>query len=624
MCGIVGFIGNGEKIDLDLMVSQLTHRGPDSGGVFVDTNLNVYLGHRRLEVVDIVGGHQPMSISDNRFVITYNGEIYNADILRKELEGQGHTFITDHSDTEVLLHGYKEWGSNLVSRLNGMWAFAIYDKEKKGLFLSRDRFGEKPLFYTLQNNIFAFSSELNTFKQHRGLSTNLSDIGLQKYCAHGYFPGDHTTYKEISKLPAGCNLFFKINEVRFDIQRYWSYKIEPDHGESNAIENKWGEEIHGLLDKSVRRRLVADVPVGVFLSGGLDSSIVTYFASKYLSSGKLKTFSVGFEDRTFDESKWALQVADLLGTEHLVTLFRKDLLNNLLKEVVEKLNEPLSDSSLISQYLLCKQTKKEVKVTLGGDGSDEIFAGYDTFKAVKIAQIMEKFLPRSVHPVIKRILGIVPRSHSYMSFRFKLQRFLEGVGYKKSLWQPLWLSPVGEIDIRELFSNSLNMEELYSEVISEWETCDHKNLIDKSLQFYGNVFLQNQILTKVDRTSMMHGLEVRSPFLDIDLINCVRRIPSYYKIRKGHSKYILKKAMENHLPSNLIWRKKMGFSAPLGKWFLDGLISLNTNDIWKNRANTLIQKKIKAHLSHRDDHRLFLWNIYILTEFMRRQSGYCE
>ncbi len=233
---------------------------------------------------------------------------------------------------------------------------------------------------------------------------------------------------------------------------------------------------------------------------------------------------------------------------------------------------------------------------------------------------MERILPRSIHPAIKSLLGIVPRSHSYMSFRFKLQRFLEGVGYKESLWQPLWLSPVGEIDIRELFSNSLNMEELYSEVISEWETCDHKNMIDKSLQFYGNVFLQNQILTKVDRTSMMHGLEVRSPFLDIDLINCVRRIPSYYKIRKGHSKYILKKAMEGYLPSNLIWRKKMGFSAPLGKWFVDGLISLNPNGVWDNRANRLIQKKIKAHLGHREDHRLFLWNIYILTEFMKRQS----
>jgi len=622
MCGIVGFVGNGKRGDLDRMVAQLTHRGPDSSGIFIDADMNVYLGHRRLEVVDISGGGQPMKISNNRFVITYNGEIYNSILLRKELEHYGHQFMTDHSDTEILLHGYKEWGSKLVDRLNGMWAFAIYDKAKKSLFLSRDRFGQKPLFYTLQNRTFAFSSELSAFRQHQDLTMSLSDLSLQKYCAHGYFPGDHTPYQGIFKLPAGCNLFFKIDELRPNVERYWSYTIEPDHGESKIIENAWMEEIQSLLDKSVHRRLVADVPVGVFLSGGLDSTIIAYFASRYLPREKLKTFSIGFEDRTFDETKWARQVADLIGAEHLVTLFRRDLLNPLLREIMGKLDEPLSDSSLISQYLLCKRTKEKVTVALGGDGGDEIFAGYDTFKAVKVAKIAEKFLPKATHPAISRVLGVVPRSHSYMSFRFKLQRLLEGIGYKKALWQPLWLSPVGQIDLRELFSNPMDLEELYSEAISEWEGCCQDDAIDKSLQFYGNIFLQNQILTKVDRTSMMHGLEVRSPFLDIDLINCVRRVPSYYKIRKGHSKYILKRAMERYLPPSIVWRKKMGFSAPLGRWFLDGVISLDVGGIWGDGATKLIRKKIKAHHAQREDNRLFLWNIYVLTEFMRQQNGH--
>ena len=243
MCGIVGFVGCGKRQDLDRMVTQLTHRGPDSSGFYIDKEKGVFLGHRRLEVLDIAGGQQPMKILNHNFVITYNGEIYNAALLRKELTECGHQFITNHSDTEILLHGYREWGYDLVNRLNGMWAFAIYDKRKKILFLSRDRFGQKPLFYSLQEGIFTFSSELKTFHLHKSLSIHLSNIGLQKYCAHGYFPGDHTPYKEISKLSGGCNLILEIDEMRLKIERYWSYNIEPNPGESKEIENKSAEEI---------------------------------------------------------------------------------------------------------------------------------------------------------------------------------------------------------------------------------------------------------------------------------------------------------------------------------------------------------------------------------------------
>ena len=287
MCGIVGFTGKGELSDLDLMVAQLKDRGPDSSGVFIDPKASVYLGHRRLEVLDISGGVQPMETVDKRYVVTYNGEIYNFASLRNELESQGHRFQSDHSDTEILLHGYREWGDKVVDKLNGMWAFAIYDRNEKKLFLSRDRFGKKPLFYTVQNGTFAFASELKAFKPHPNLTFELSELSLQKYCVHGYFPGDHTPFKGIYKLPAGCNLFCRVDELKPSIERYWSYILEPKHGESKAIENAWAEELYSLLQKSVQRRLVADVPVGVFLSGGLDSTAVAYFAKQYFPQKKL-------------------------------------------------------------------------------------------------------------------------------------------------------------------------------------------------------------------------------------------------------------------------------------------------------------------------------------------------
>ena len=620
MCGIVGFLGSGERSDLENMVAQLTHRGPDSSGIFIDKDPAVYLGHRRLKVVDISDGVQPMKTADNEIIVNYNGEIYNAPEIRKELEYRGHKFKTDHSDTEVLLHGYREWGDSLVDKLNGMWAFAIYDKKKRLLFLSRDRFGQKPLFYTLQKGTFAFASELKALQRHPNLTMNLSWLGLQKYCAHGYFPGNHTPYSRVFKLPAGCNLLIGLSDRIPKVERYWSYTIEPEKGADEHLEKRWIDEIRDLLEKSVRRRLVADIPVGVFLSGGLDSTAIAYYASKFLPSGNLKTFSIGFEDTTFDETKWAQLAAEIIGTKHKVTLFRKELFDGLLNEILEKLDEPLSDSSMVSQYLLCKQTKKDVTVALGGDGGDEIFAGYDTFKAIKFAKILDAALPKALHPAISRALGVIPPSHSYMSFCFKLQRLFLVMGQKESLWQPLWLSPVGGQELEELFGNRISLEELFSEAIAEWDGNDHKNLMDKSLQFYGNIFLQNQILTKVDRTSMMHGLEVRSPFLDIDLINCVRKIPSCYKLKNGQSKYILKKAMDGPLPSNIVWRKKIGFSAPLGKWILDGLVALDIKCVWGDRAIKLIQSKITAHQSRREDNRLFLWNIHLLTEFIKRQK----
>lgn len=612
MCGIVGFWGNGDQQNIEDMTQSLIHRGPDEAGFFKDPQLPIYFGHRRLIIRDKIGGHQPMKDKNEDIVVIYNGQIYNERELRQELESLGYVFQSSHSDTEILIHGYKAWGNNLVDRLNGMWAFAILDRKNKKILLSRDRFGKKPLFYTLQNGIFAFASELKAFKHHKSLNLTISPMGLQKYHAYGYLPRDRTIYNEIRKLPGGCNLIFDLESLQCKITRYWSYSIEPDYEKK---EQYWIDAIVHLLRQAVQRRLVSDVPLGLFLSGGLDSSIVSLFAQQKLNNTTLNSFSVCFLDFSFDETKYAKIVSDLIGTRHSVVTFSHDLLPSLQKEMFSLLDEPLSDSSLLSYYLLCRHAREKITVALGGDAGDELFAGYDTFRALKIKQWIKRIIPQPCHDGIVSVLARLPISHSYMTFRFKLERLLKGNDKPASLWNPLWLGPISTEEIEEIIGEPVNLEELYSEAIELWDNCKAENPVDRSLEFYGNLFLQDQILVKVDRMSMMNSLEVRVPFLDIDLVNCVRKIPASFKLRGRHTKYILKKALAQYLPKNIVWRRKIGFSAPLARWFSDGSLQFNPGRYWNDNSRKLIQEKINLHKSLQADYRLFLWNCYVLNEF---------
>lgn len=596
------------------MTKALVHRGPDEQGFFIDNNAAVFFGHQRLVIRDKSGGHQPMFSGDGQLVIIYNGEIYNAVELRKELEAKGHVFHSSHSDTEVLIYGYKEWGEEFVSRLNGMWAFAIYDKARKRIFLSRDRFGKKPLYYTLQNGTFAFASEIKALKHHPGLSFRISVKGQQKYHAYGYFPKDQTLYQEIHKLPGGCNLVFDLSKFSLRTSRYWSYKVEPD---DSLSEEEWIQKLRGLLKDSVQRRLVSDVPLGIFLSGGLDSSAIAAFAKEKTEDHLFKSFSIGFEEPSFDETRYAEQVAAYLGTTHATEIFSSTMLPDIQREMFTLMDEPLSDSSLMSYYLLCRHARKTVTVALGGDAGDELFAGYDTYLALNYAQWIERLLPKSCHQAILFAAAQMPQSHSYMPMKFKIERLLKVYGQPQSLWSPLWLSPLTPDEIAQLTGTPVKLEELYSEAIEIWDRSTSKSLLDKALEFYGNLFLQDQILVKVDRLSMMHSLEVRTPLLDIDLVNCVRKIPNSFKIKGNKTKYILKKTMESLLPHDIIWRKKVGFSAPLGKWLSQKLIEYQPGPFWSPEARQFMTHRMAAHMSFKADNRLFLWNTYILNQFLK-------
>ena len=614
MCGIAGFIGNGDFDDIARMTRNLKHRGPDEEGFWKNDIKHIFFGHRRLSVIDPVDGKQPMWDNTSSLCIIFNGEIYNYIELRKELESLGYVFQTSHSDTEVLLIAYKEWGEHLVSRLNGMWAFAIYDVKKEEIFISRDRVGEKPLFYTFQNGTFAFASELKSLIQHRNISTSISKLSLQKYFAYGFIPAPRSLYANIFKLPGGHNLFINVKSLDFKICKYWSFCIEPVDKVPKNAESVWGEELRDLLNKAVQCRMRSDVPLGVFLSGGVDSSAITYFSAKNACNNRVQTFSIGFTEKSFDESKHSNYAANIFNTIHRNRVFSLTNIQKILNEIVTALDEPIGDSSLLPTYLLCHETRKHVTVALGGDGADELFAGYDPFRVLHLAEFYNTYVPGKIHAALRFFVDKFPVSHNNMSIDFKVKRTLRGLSYQKRVWNAVWLSSLEPKEIAELLSEHVDLECLYEEAIYEWENCEQSNLIDKTLQFYTNLYLQNNILAKIDRASMLNSLEVRSPFLDIGIIDFIRKIPYQYKYRNGQTKYILRKALEPILPRNILHRAKKGFGIPVGKWFQQNKLRLPCNRINMDfkMNESFLEKITHDHLHGKADQRLFLWNLWLL------------
>jgi asparagine synthase (glutamine-hydrolysing) len=612
MCGITGFVGQGTDADLRRMTDALAHRGPDAAGYWADPTRGIHLGHRRLSILDLSGGGQPMVTAEGGHVIIFNGEIYNFAELRAELVARGHKFVTDHSDTEVLLHGFREWGADLPRRLNGMWAFVIHDRAARTLFASRDRFGKKPFYYTVQNGAFVFGSELSAVRLHPAVRAGVSRRALKKYFAYGYIPAPSSILENVFKLPGGHSLWLDCESLAVRVEKYWDFVLEPfTGGEIPANPDQaWGEELRARLDAAVKCRLVADVPVGIFLSGGIDSSAVTAFASRHVPAGQLKTFSIGFEEASFDESAAARRVAELFKTDHHLETLSIAKAHSLLPAIAAKLDEPMGDSSLLPTYLLSEFTRHHVTVALGGDAGDELFAGYDPFLALRKAEHYAKLVPRPVHQAIRLLAGRLPVSHRNMSLDFKLKRALRGLSHPPKLWLPVWMSSLDGDELTELFNEPVDLEDVFSEAIAAWESCPQTDVVDRTLQYYTKLYLQDDILTKVDRATMMHGLEARAPFLDINLVDFARKIPSAWKYRRGQTKYILKKALEPVLPADVLYRKKKGFGVPIGAWFKDGELALSPAPVPAlNQA--FIQAKLAEHRSGHADQRAFLWNTWL-------------
>ncbi len=631
MCGICGYINlaRGEIADrdvLDKMCRKLTHRGPDDQGLYVEEFCA--LGQRRLSIIDLAGGHQPLFNETGDIVIVYNGEVYNFRNLRPLLEEKGHRFSTN-TDTETIVHAFEEWGKDCLDRFNGMFAFCIWDKRNERLFLARDRMGKKPLYYTVMNNTFVFASELKALLVHPEVRRELSLTSLSSYLAFEYIPAPYTIFENIYKLEPGH--FFEINMLRpleerkrIRTQQYWDIPFKPEQHLQEEIE----EEFLDKFRNAVKARLISDVPLGVFLSGGIDSSSVVAMMAELMPPHNIKTFSIGFEEKSFDESSYARTVAKFFGTDHREDMLKPHVLLDILPEVCDIIDEPFADSSIIPTYLLSKFTRQHVTVALGGDGGDELFAGYDPFRAHYPAKYLDAFPP----PIVKmfhRLSTLLPVSTRNISFDFALKQFLSAMNYKYGRRHFAWLGS---------FKPDIQHNLLHPDVLSRINHFDPFRIIDDLLSrvkpgheldgiiyLYCKLYLQDDILVKVDRASMATSLEVRAPFLDKNVVEFVGTIPNSLKLHRLTTKFILKKIMEKKIPREIVYRKKKGFGIPIADWFRGELKPLLIEHFNPEKVKRMglfnhdyINQLMQEHFRMKRDNRKQLWTLFIFSQWYDR------
>jgi asparagine synthase (glutamine-hydrolysing) len=624
MCGIAGFTAPGPDAAclLAAMNRALAHRGPDGNGAFVDHG--IALGHTRLAIVDLAGGAQPRVDRATGDALTFNGEIYGYRALADELRAAG-IALRDRSDTEVLFQLIRRDGlRHAVDRIDGMFAFAFRDGASGALYLVRDRFGEKPLYYGVADGRLLFASEAAALLCHPAFRDAEPDrLAAYRHLLFEYLPRTGSGWAGIDKLEPGTILTFAGG--RTSLERYWRPRLD-----RRAIEpNEAAEQLGVLLRQSVRRSIVADVPVGVFLSGGLDSSLIAAFAAE--ASPDLTAFTVRVEGEGFDETPHAITVAQHLGLRHeIVELASRDLVE-ALDAVSEKLSEPLGDSSLLPSYLVCRAARQRMTVALGGDGADELFAGYPNFPVQRFAPAM-RLVPPAFAGVLGRAIEALPSAEGYMSRRFLLRQFAQGLGATTARQSFLWMAPFDPERLSSLWRRSALPEDAAERAFAPIDRCaaDLAGLspVDQLLYLFLVTYLPDDILTKTDRASMFNGLEVRAPFLDRRFAEYACALPTRLKLNGRTRKYILKKLAGRWLPEPIVGRKKHGFAVPIGTLMrtlfrercCDVLLSRNNRVAdWFERA--AVEALLDEHLSGRRDHGKKLWALYVLFSVAGRRAA---
>lgn len=552
MCGICGFINNGyDNKCLYNMNQQISHRGPDDEGYYIDDSVG--LAQKRLSIIDLsTSGKQPMSDNKGDIIVSFNGEIYNYKEIRSELKSKGYIF-NSNTDTEVIIYAYKCWGTECLSKFNGMFAIALWDHQSKTLILARDRIGIKPLYYYKKDNEFIFGSELKPIIKHPRFNKKINKEAVNLYLTFGYIPCPHTIYSETYKLEAGKYLIYKNGQVQ--INTYWDVLQVKNKVsfERHINENNYVDELDRLLTSSVRMRLVGDVPVGAFLSGGIDSSLIVALMQKETKE-KVKTFSIGFENQEFNEANYAKDIASYLGTDHTELYIKDDQLLSLVEDMVKYYDEPFYDSSSIPTMLVSKLAKEKVTVSLSGDGGDELFCGYKTYSHIKKLSYLH-ILPK----FIKKGIGILGRLYNK-----DISRVLDYTGDISNL----------VINLKCIFSekerNAILLEcvdfDRGIEHFRSYSEIKKKDILDIEMISDIKSYMVDDILTKVDRASMKYSLEARVPLLDHRVVEFSMRTPLSLKVKKNEMKYLLKQVLYRYLPKSYTNRPKKGFSVPIEQW----------------------------------------------------------
>lgn len=618
MCGIAGYYGCGGEDILNKMIDSVSYRGPDDKGVFVHNNVG--LAQRRLSIIDLSpAGHQPMFNEDRTVAVIFNGEIYNFQKIKEGLK-QKHNFISN-SDTEVIVHLYEEIGEEVFSKINGMFAIALFDLKSNEIYLARDRMGKKPLYWSKFGKDFIFGSELKTLFHHPSFKKEIDLDSLNKYLTFEYIPTPHSIFKNTYKLEPGTFLVWDGKDITK--KTFWQQTFLP---KAESFDNSL-KLLDDTLTRSVKDRLVSDVPIGVFLSGGLDSSIISYYAQK-INNGKIKTFSIGFKEDSFDESKYAKKVANYLGTEHYEKIISVNDGLSIIQKISNILDEPIADSSIIPTYLVSEFAKDKVTVVLGGDGGDELFLGYDTFLAHKLAYFYG-LIPRFFRvKVIKPIINILPTSFSNMSLDFKLKKFVNGFEGNEHYRNDRWLAPFSGDDKKLLLNEKIKYKlssNEFNDIDSYISKLDSKDFFDELTFLHQRMYMMDQVLVKVDRASMMNSLEVRAPFLDTDVVDLANHMPNDFKLKGFERKYILKKLMEGKIPNDIIYRKKKGFGSPVAKWIREDMKPIVLDFLGKDSIEEMgifnyeyINKILLEHFSGKVDNRKKIWTLLVFAMWWRK------
>jgi asparagine synthase (glutamine-hydrolysing) len=625
MCGITGiFDSRAPRRPDESLLRRMNdiqfHRGPDEGSVHVEPHVG--FGHRRLSIIDVATGQQPLFNEDHSVVVVFNGEIYNFQALASELEAAGHVFRT-RSDTEVIVHGWEQWGEACVERFRGMFAFALWDRNRQTLFMARDRLGVKPLHYALlPDGQLLFGSELKTIVAHPGFGRELDDRAIEDYFAFGYIPDPRTIYRGAAKLAPAHTLTWRVGDPSPRLFRYWDVKFEPDS--SIRLEDACVQLRERLAD-SVRLRMISEVPLGAFLSGGVDSSAVVATMAG-LSDTPIKTCSIGFDVASFNESEFARMVAEQYRTDHYTETVRSNDFS-LIDRLAALYDEPYADSSAIPTYRVCQLARKRVTVALSGDGGDETFGGYRRYKFHVREQALRDRLPLSLRHTLFGALGRLYPKFDTLPRIFRARATFQALARDAVEAYCHSVSIVRDDDRSTLFSaqfrkrlGGYRAREVFEAHAARAQTDDPLSLI-QYLDY--QTYLPGDINTKVDRASMAHSLEVREPLMDHEFVEWAARLPASLKLSGGEGKLVLKKAMEPLLPHDVLYRPKMGFAVPLVEWFRGPLRTevervltgdaLADTGIFDRAALAVVARE---HLSGQRDRSSLIWSLLMFERFV--------